>query len=142
MSSLFISGMNTLDFSNSDVSGELNDTYENINMNYITNLDISFEALKAKIYAYDDSRNKLINEVKINKTIQARNAESAQKPTYILFLSWIFIFFLFICVLFLHLFEIELDVPILVHVFVLISVLFVLYLFTKNLLHVMNKISL
>ena len=99
---------------------------------FISKLDSDHTAMKAKIKTYDDKREELKNNVMIQKTMRARNFESQRKPTYMLFLCWVFIFLLFVGVLLLQLVEIEFKIPFVFHIVFLIAFLVVGYSIVKN----------
>jgi uncharacterized membrane protein len=99
---------------------------------FISKLDSDHTAMKAKIKTYDVKREELKNNVMIQKTMRARNFESQRKPTYMLFLCWVFIFLLFVGVLLLQLVEIEFKIPFVFHIVFLIAFLVVGYSIVKN----------
>ncbi len=104
----------------------------NIDDAFISKLGSDHTAMKAKIKTYDVKREELKNNVMIQKTMRARNFESQRKPTYMLFLCWVFIFLLFVGVLLLQLVEIEFKIPFVFHIVFLIAFLVVGYSIVKN----------
>ena len=111
---------------------ELTGYVANIDDAFISKLDSDHTAMKQKIDEYDDKREELKNNVMIQKTMRARNFESQRKPTYMLFLCWVFIFLLFVGVLLLQLVEIEFKIPFVFHIVFLIAFLVVGYSIVKN----------
>ena len=103
-----------------------------ISNGFINTLKTNHDAMKQKIDDYDDKREELKNNVMIQKTMRARNFESQRKPTYMLFLCWVFIFLLFVGVLLLQLVEIEFKIPFVFHIVFLIAFLVVGYSIVKN----------
>lgn len=103
-----------------------------ISNGFINTLKTNHDAMKAKIKTYDVKREQLKNNVMIQKTMRARNFESQRKPTYMLFLCWVFIFLLFVGVLLLQLVEIEFKIPFVFHIVFLIAFLVVGYSIVKN----------
>ena len=103
-----------------------------ISNGFINTLKTNHGAMKAKIKTYDDKREELKNDIAIKKHLQARNADSERKPTYMLFLCWVFIFLLFVGVLLLQLVEIEFKIPFVFHIVFLIAFLVVGYSIVKN----------
>lgn len=103
-----------------------------ISNGFINTLKTNHDAMKAKIDEYDIKREELKNDIAIKKHLQARNADSERKPTYILFLCWVFIFLLFVGVLLLQLVEIEFKIPFVFHIVFLIAFLVVGYSIVKN----------
>ena len=104
----------------------------NIDDAFISKLDSDHTAMKQKIDEYDIKREELKNDIAIKKHLQARNADSERKPTYMLFLCWVFIFLLFVGVLLLQLVEIEFKIPFVFHIVFLIAFLVVGYSIVKN----------
>ena len=104
----------------------------NIDDAFISKLGSDHTDMKAKIDEYDIKREELKNNVMIQKTMRARNFESQRKPTYMLFLCWVFIFLLFVGVLLLQLVEIEFKIPFVFHIVFLIAFLVVGYSIVKN----------
>ena len=103
-----------------------------ISNGFINTLKTNHDAMKQKIDDYDDKREELKNDIAIKKHLQARNADSERKPTYMLFLCWVFIFLLFVGVLLLQLVEIEFKIPFVFHIVFLIAFLVVGYSIVKN----------
>ena len=104
----------------------------NIDDAFINTLNTNHGAMKQKIDEYDIKREELKNDIAIKKHLQARNADSERKPTYMLFLCWVFIFLLFVGVLLLQLVEIEFKIPFVFHIVFLIAFLVVGYSIVKN----------
>lgn len=118
----------------STLGGFVND----ISNGFINTLQTNHDSMEQSIVEYNTSRNELKNNVVIQKTMRARNFESETKPTYMLFLCWVFIFLLFISVLLLQLLEIELNVPFGFHIFFFMALLVVGYSIVKNIQAFMN----